>query len=49
LSILGVVNPDVVLGMGGYVTVPGGLMAKLRGIPLVLINADAALMLSNKT
>ena len=42
-------RPDVVLGMGGYVTVPGGLMARLRGIPLVLVNADAALLLSNKT
>ena len=41
-------EPDVVLGMGGYVTVPGGLMARLRGVPLVLINADAALLLSNK-
>ncbi len=42
-------KPDVVLGMGGYVTVPGGLMAKLRGIPVALLNADAALLLSNKT
>jgi UDP-N-acetylglucosamine--N-acetylmuramyl-(pentapeptide) pyrophosphoryl-undecaprenol N-acetylglucosamine transferase len=42
-------KPDVVLGMGGYVTVPGGLMARLRRIPLVLVNADAALLLSNKT
>ncbi|WP_254441899.1 undecaprenyldiphospho-muramoylpentapeptide beta-N-acetylglucosaminyltransferase [Duganella vulcania] len=42
-------KPDVVLGMGGYVTVPGGLMARLRGVPLVLVNADAALLLSNKT
>lgn len=41
-------KPDVALGMGGYVTVPGGLMARLRGVPLVLINADAALLLSNK-
>lgn len=41
-------QPDVVLGMGGYVTVPGGLMAALRGKPLVLMNADAALLLSNK-
>ena len=46
--VLGKRKPDVVLGMGGYVTVPGGLMARLRGIPLVLINADAALLLSNK-
>jgi UDP-N-acetylglucosamine--N-acetylmuramyl-(pentapeptide) pyrophosphoryl-undecaprenol N-acetylglucosamine transferase len=48
-SILGRRNPDVVLGMGGYVTVPGGAMARLRGKPLVLVNADAALLLSNKT
>jgi len=42
-------KPDVVLGMGGYVTVPGGLMARLRGVPLALVNADAALLLSNKS
>lgn len=47
--IIGRRKPDVVLGMGGYVTVPGGMMAKLRGVPLVLVNADAALLLSNKT
>jgi len=46
--IIGRRRPDVVLGMGGYVTVPGGLMARLRGVPLVLVNADAALLLSNK-
>jgi UDP-N-acetylglucosamine--N-acetylmuramyl-(pentapeptide) pyrophosphoryl-undecaprenol N-acetylglucosamine transferase len=49
LGILARRKPDVVLGMGGYVTVPGGLMAKSRGLPLVLMNADAALLLSNKT
>lgn len=48
-GILGRRKPDVVLGMGGYVTVPGGVMAKLRGVPLALVNADAALLLSNKT
>jgi len=48
LKIIGSRRPDVVLGMGGYVTVPGGLMAVLRGKPLVLMNADAALLLSNK-
>lgn len=47
--LIGVRKPDVVLGMGGYVTVPGGMAAKLRGIPLVLMNADAGLLLSNKT
>ncbi|HYD61743.1 MAG TPA: undecaprenyldiphospho-muramoylpentapeptide beta-N-acetylglucosaminyltransferase [Noviherbaspirillum sp.] len=48
-SIIGRRKPSVVLGMGGYVTVPGGMMAKARGVPLVLVNADAALLLSNKT
>jgi UDP-N-acetylglucosamine--N-acetylmuramyl-(pentapeptide) pyrophosphoryl-undecaprenol N-acetylglucosamine transferase len=48
-NIIGRRQPDVVLGMGGYVTVPGGMMAKLRGVPLALVNADAALLLSNKT
>ncbi|MGZ8316878.1 MAG: undecaprenyldiphospho-muramoylpentapeptide beta-N-acetylglucosaminyltransferase [Telluria sp.] len=42
-------KPDVVLGMGGYVTVPGGVMARIAGVPLALVNADAALLLSNKT
>jgi len=46
---LGRRKPDVVLGMGGYVTVPGGMMARTRGVPLALVNADAALLLSNKT
>lgn len=41
-------RPDVILGMGGYVTVPGGVAAKLLGVPLVLVNADAGLLLSNK-
>ncbi len=45
---LGQRKPDVVLGMGGYVTLPGGLMARLRGIPLLVVNADAGLLLSNK-
>ena len=49
LKILARRQPDIVLGMGGYVTVPGGLMSALRRIPLVLLNADAALLLSNKT
>jgi len=40
--------PDAVLGMGGYVCFPGGLMASLLGKPLVLVNADAALLLSNR-
>jgi UDP-N-acetylglucosamine--N-acetylmuramyl-(pentapeptide) pyrophosphoryl-undecaprenol N-acetylglucosamine transferase len=39
---------DAVLGMGGYVCFPGGLMASLLNKPLVLVNADATLLLSNK-
>ena len=34
--------------MGGYVTFPGGLMASLLNKPLMLVNADAALLMSNK-
>ncbi len=29
-------RPDLVLGMGGFVSGPGGLMARLLGIPLVI-------------
>ena len=39
---------NVVLGMGGYVCFPGGLMASLLGKPLLLVNADASLLLSNR-
>jgi UDP-N-acetylglucosamine--N-acetylmuramyl-(pentapeptide) pyrophosphoryl-undecaprenol N-acetylglucosamine transferase len=39
---------DAVLGMGGYVCFPGGLMASLLNKPLMLVNADAALLMSNK-
>ena len=49
LRYIGERRPSVVLGMGGYVCVPGGMMARLRRVPLVLVNADAALLLSNKT
>ncbi len=38
-----------VLGMGGYVCFPGGMMASLLNKPLLLVNADAALLLSNKS
>jgi UDP-N-acetylglucosamine--N-acetylmuramyl-(pentapeptide) pyrophosphoryl-undecaprenol N-acetylglucosamine transferase len=34
--------------MGGYITVPGGFAARMRKLPLVLVNADAALLMSNK-
>jgi UDP-N-acetylglucosamine--N-acetylmuramyl-(pentapeptide) pyrophosphoryl-undecaprenol N-acetylglucosamine transferase len=48
LSLLKRRSADAVLGMGGYVCFPGGLMASLLGKPLLLVNADASLLLSNK-
>jgi len=41
-------GPDAVLGMGGYVCFPGGWMAWLHRKPLLLVNADATLLLSNR-
>ena len=48
LAILRKRATTAVLGMGGYVCFPGGLMASLIGKPLVLVNADAALLMSNR-
>jgi len=42
-------SANAVLGMGGYVCFPGGLMASLLNKPLMLVNADAALLMSNKS
>ncbi|ROH84122.1 undecaprenyldiphospho-muramoylpentapeptide beta-N-acetylglucosaminyltransferase [Pseudomethylobacillus aquaticus] len=41
-------KPAVVLGMGGYVTVPGGWAARACQLPLALVNADARLLMSNR-
>lgn len=41
-------RPDVVLGMGGYVTVPGGLMAALLRRPLVIHEQNSIPGLSNR-
>ncbi len=49
LRILRQRGANAVLGMGGYVCFPGGLMASLLNKPLLLVNADAALLLSNKS
>ncbi len=35
-GILRCIRPDLVLGMGGFASGPGGLMARLSGIPLVI-------------
>jgi UDP-N-acetylglucosamine--N-acetylmuramyl-(pentapeptide) pyrophosphoryl-undecaprenol N-acetylglucosamine transferase len=42
------IEPDVVLGMGGYVSFPGGMMASLRGIPLVLHEQNSVAGLANR-
>jgi UDP-N-acetylglucosamine--N-acetylmuramyl-(pentapeptide) pyrophosphoryl-undecaprenol N-acetylglucosamine transferase len=39
---------DAVLGMGGYICFPGGWAAWLLGRPLLVVNADAKLLLSNR-
>ena len=49
LRILRARGTSAVLGMGGYVCFPGGLMASLLGKPLVLVNADASLLLSTRS
>lgn len=41
-------RPDVVLGMGGYVAFPGGLMARLAGIPLVVHEQNAVAGTANR-
>jgi len=48
LRILRARRTTAVLGMGGYVCFPGGLMASLLRKPLVLVNADASLLMSNR-
>ena len=41
-------KPSVVLGMGGYVAFPGGLMAALTGTPLVLHEQNSVAGLTNR-
>lgn len=41
-------KPHAVLGLGGYVTVPGGFAAAFARIPLALMNSDSALLMSNR-
>lgn len=42
------VQPNVVLGMGGYITFPGGMMASLLGKPLVLHEQNSVAGLANR-
>jgi UDP-N-acetylglucosamine--N-acetylmuramyl-(pentapeptide) pyrophosphoryl-undecaprenol N-acetylglucosamine transferase len=48
LQVVRRVQPDVVLGLGGYITFPGGLMASLCGKPVVLHEQNSVAGLANK-
>lgn len=48
LGVIRRVRPDVVLGMGGYITFPGGMMATLLGKPLVLHEQNSVAGLANR-
>jgi UDP-N-acetylglucosamine--N-acetylmuramyl-(pentapeptide) pyrophosphoryl-undecaprenol N-acetylglucosamine transferase len=42
------VKPDVVIGLGGYITFPGGMMGVLLGKPLVLHEQNSRAGMANK-
>ena len=42
------VKPDVLVGMGGYVSFPGGMMGVLSGIPLVLHEQNSVAGMANR-
>jgi UDP-N-acetylglucosamine--N-acetylmuramyl-(pentapeptide) pyrophosphoryl-undecaprenol N-acetylglucosamine transferase len=48
LKVVRRVKPDVVVGLGGYITFPGGLMGVLAGKPLVLHEQNSVAGLANK-
>jgi UDP-N-acetylglucosamine--N-acetylmuramyl-(pentapeptide) pyrophosphoryl-undecaprenol N-acetylglucosamine transferase len=47
-ALLGEIAPDVVVGMGGYVSLPVALAARSRRIPLVLHEQNIVLGLANR-
>ncbi len=48
VRVLRKVRPDVVLGMGGYVAFPGGMMASLLGIPVVIHEQNSIAGMTNR-
>ncbi len=42
------IKPDVVLGMGGYISFPGGMMAVFSGCPLVVHEQNSIAGLANR-
>ena len=47
-SVLRRVRPQVVIGMGGYITAPAGLATALAGIPLLLHEQNSVAGMSNR-
>lgn len=47
-QVIGQFKPDVVIGMGGFASGPGGVAAKLSGIPLVLHEQNAIPGMTNR-
>ena len=47
-GLVGRVKPDVLVGLGGYITFPGGMMGVLRGRPLVLHEQNSVAGMANK-
>jgi UDP-N-acetylglucosamine--N-acetylmuramyl-(pentapeptide) pyrophosphoryl-undecaprenol N-acetylglucosamine transferase len=48
MRLIGELAPDAVLGAGGYVAGPVGLAGALRRVPLVLMEADSHLGITNR-
>lgn len=48
ISVIRAINPDVVLGFGGFASGPGGLAAKLLGKPLVIHEQNAVAGTTNR-
>jgi UDP-N-acetylglucosamine--N-acetylmuramyl-(pentapeptide) pyrophosphoryl-undecaprenol N-acetylglucosamine transferase len=48
LAVVRRVKPDVVVGLGGYITFPGGMMATLLGKPLILHEQNSVAGMANK-
>ncbi len=48
LQVVRRVKPDVLVGLGGYITFPGGMMGVLCGKPLVLHEQNSVAGLANK-
>ncbi|MBU6465173.1 MAG: undecaprenyldiphospho-muramoylpentapeptide beta-N-acetylglucosaminyltransferase [Burkholderiales bacterium] len=48
LAVVRRVRPDVVVGLGGYISFPGGMMAVLAGKPLVLHEQNSVAGMANR-